>query len=171
MPLVDGAGATTIDPIKAVIDEARGVRDAKDARIGELDAIRAELEGKITERDSQIANTVAYAQHVLRVGKAELMANQIGFSDPSDAIALLGDLSQFPVDLEAGTVKGIDKALAALAEKKPYLIKAPAAVAAAIPAAIPPTPSESSAKARQAEQESEAISRKDSIRQQASTYF
>jgi hypothetical protein len=169
IPLVDGNGSTSVDPLKALMDEAKGVRDAKDSKIGELEAARADLEGQVVERDSRISAALAYAEHVLRTGKAELIANRLGFSDTEDAIALLGDLGQFAVDLEAGTVAGLEKALAKLAEKKPYLIKGAAPATPTTP--IPPTPNESSAKARQAEQEAEEQARRATIQTQAQTYF
>lgn len=163
--LVDENG-TTIAPLKSALEEVRGVRNAKDARIAELEVERADLEGRVVAKESEVSHAFAKAQHMLRLGEAKAQAVMLGFNDPADAIAMLGDLDQFEADIETGVVAGLDKALAKLAAAKPYLIRS-----TPIPDAIPPTPSESTARARQAEVEAVNEDKLDTVRLQAQTYF
>ncbi|MEI8164937.1 MAG: hypothetical protein WCG26_01100 [Chloroflexales bacterium] len=121
--VVAESGEVELSSLRTLVDEARTKRAANEETVRDTLARLAETEGRYTEKDSEVRGAIARAQQMLRRGEAKATAIQLGFSDPVDALALIGDLSRFPADLEAGTVTGLEDALKAIATSKPYLLR------------------------------------------------
>jgi len=99
----------------AELEDAENKR--KEAELSELQKAQAkqtELEARLNQQTEQIkADRIRSA--------VEITAMKMGFQDAEDAYRL-ADLAEVEI-AENGSVKNVEKALKALAEKRPYLIK------------------------------------------------
>ena len=78
-----------------------------------IDAAKAEGAQEVTGRFTK------------RIVNAEIKATAaaLGFSDPGDAIALFGDISEVKIEDDGPDAEAIKVRLSEIAEKKPYLLK------------------------------------------------
>jgi hypothetical protein len=109
---------------KKLADFEKAEQERAQATMSEMDKLKAQL----AERDKAVADAKA-AQERAQVEaehtkiKATIMAQaaQLGFNDAEDAYALI-DLAAVTVDEDK--INGVQEALAALAKRKPYMLKA-----------------------------------------------
>jgi hypothetical protein len=166
VPVTAENGEIELSPLRTLVDEARSKRASnEDALRSTLDRL-TEVEGRYSEKDSEVRGAINRAQQMLRRGEAKATAIQLGFSDPADAMALLGSLDRFPADLDTGVVTGLEEALRAIATSKPYLLRASDTPAPPLLSTPTPTPADS----REA-QRVDDDDRREGIRAQARNYF
>jgi hypothetical protein len=169
VPVVNEAGDVTLDQLRTLVHQARTGETASSAQLRDLLAQQQAAEQRIAEKESEYRGALVRAQDILRRGEARTLAVQLGFHDPKDAVAMLGDLGRFESDLETQTVAGLHEALQTLATEKPYLLKgATAAPAPVVPPALPATPKPTDNRAT-ADADDEA--KLEQVRRQASSFF
>ena len=131
----EDSGKDERDPrIKALSDEAAKRRvenkqlkadlDKALARIKEIDdADKSEVD-RLTEQVAELTSKQEEAEASLREARlhnAFLASNKYTWHEPETALKLV-DLSEVEIE-EDGSVKGMDKALKALADSKPFLVR------------------------------------------------
>lgn len=121
--------------LKSALDSEREKAKSATAqakRLAELEeAEKKRKEAELSETDKVKAEKARLEDELKKAGEAlksislrhavEIAAARANFQDPEDAYRL-ADLSEVEVS-EDGKVTGVDKALEALAKKRPYLIK------------------------------------------------
>lgn len=108
--------------LKAFQDAHRQAEEAKLSEAERMTKRQAELDRENADLKSQLQ------QH--RVSSAVMAAaTRLGFQDPADAMSLLG---ADDIELVDGQPKGVDKALKALLERKPYLASSTARAAGSV---------------------------------------
>jgi uncharacterized membrane protein YccC len=169
VPVVNEAGDVTLDQLRALVNQARTGETSASAQLRDLLTQQQAAEQRIAEKESEYRGAIGRAQDILRRGEARVTAVQLGFHDPKDAVAMLGDLGRFEADLETQTVAGLHDALQALATEKPYLLKGATAPAAITPPpALPATPKP---KDNRANVDADDEDKLDQVRRQASSFF
>lgn len=164
-------GAIDLSQLRELVTTGRTQKSSDADRLRALLAEKDQLASTIEQKDSEVQGAVTRARHALRQGEAKALAVQLGYQNPADALALLGDLNRFETDLDAGTVAGLEDALKALAEQKPYLLKQAASdVPPPVPPpAVPPTPPPTRPNDRTAGEDDD--DKLDSVRAQARSFF
>lgn len=124
-----------VSGLKSALDKERDARKAAEKQAKELAAWKQQQEDKdkseserltteaqraAKERDDALAKIAAADERVIR-SEVRSRAVALGFADPEDAWALI-DKAGVTLD-EAGEVQGAEKAVKALADKKPHLLK------------------------------------------------
>lgn len=173
VPVLNEAGDITLDQLRALVTQARTQETSASAQLRALLDEKQRLEQTLGEKDSEVKGAYSKAAQMLRLGEAKALAVQLGFNDPKDAVVMLGDLSRFEADVEAGTVAGLHEALTALSTEKPYLLRGALpsttqAPGATPPPAIPPTPRPADPRAAKQVDDEE---RREAVRRQAQSYF
>lgn len=117
--ILEALGVKNIEDVKTALSEAEA---AKQAQMSDLEKVQAEL-AKANEARIQAEQTAieakAYAENQL-IDAAIITASQ-EFNDPNDVLQFI-DRSNIERD-ESGTLVGIEDAVKALSESKPYLLK------------------------------------------------
>lgn len=117
------------DAGKKALQEERAARKAAEKALAEREARLKEFE----DRDKTEAEKLAAARDAAekraqaataRAVKAEVKAAAADFTDPTDAVALLGDLTKYAGDDGEIDADAIGKDLADLLDRKPHLRKA-----------------------------------------------
>lgn len=112
------------DKAKAATDQAKRLAELEEAEKKRKESELSELQKaqtKQAELEKQIAQQAEALKSTRLRHAVEIAAARANFQDPEDAYRL-ADLSEVEVS-EDGKVTGVDKALEALAKKRPYLIK------------------------------------------------
>jgi hypothetical protein len=127
-PPVDPPADPLGDAGKKALQEERAARKAAEKALAERDAKLREFEDRDkTETEKQVAAREAAEKRAVtataRAVRAEVKAAAGEFADPTDAVALLGDLSKYATgdDIDADAITAD---LTALLEQKPHLRKA-----------------------------------------------
>lgn len=118
--LLKALGVESLDDLQSVIKKAK---DLEDAQLSELDKAKkaaeaAELKAQKAEADKQ----TVIAQANERLMKAAVITASQSFNDPNDAWLYI-DRSKIEMT-DDGEFTGVDEAVKAVAEQKPYLLKA-----------------------------------------------
>jgi hypothetical protein len=106
-------GFDSVEDMQAALNKNKDNKDNKDKKDNPID-VDAVVESKLKEeRDKTFKRLVN--------SEVKLNANELGFADWEDALAL-ADLSQVKED-EKGNIVGVKEALEDLGKKKPHLLK------------------------------------------------
>lgn len=131
---VPAAPAEDVSGLKSALTAERAARKEADKTLKELQAWKQEQEDRGKSETDRLkaeadrakqamseaeAKVAAANEQVIRA-EVKLLAQQAGFADPEDAWPLL-DRAAIALD-DNGVVTGADKAVKALAEKKPHLL-------------------------------------------------
>ena len=129
-------GFDSADELKAKLDALTALEKAeeerKKAEMTEAERLKAEKE----EADKKAAEAAEEAKKALEAANKRIIdteiraiARSLNANDPSDVLALM-DKSGVEIN-EDGSVKGVEEAVAALKEAKPWMFKAPVGADAA----------------------------------------
>lgn len=102
------------------LEEAEAERQREE--MSELERLKSDLEAEKSAREQALATARAQAIRSAVVSAA----SKAGFADPADAVNFI-DADALTIGDDGG-VEGVDEAIKALAEQKPYLIKSNPAV-------------------------------------------
>lgn len=126
-------GFDKAEDAKARLEAAKALEDANKTEQQKLADRLAAVEKERTDWQAREAKLQAEKAEVLLRSAVIGKAAAAGFADPTDAYRML-DLSQLKAT-DSGDVDGLDAALKALGEAKPYLLKATPRIAPTNPGA------------------------------------
>ncbi|WP_253291310.1 phage scaffolding protein [Virgibacillus proomii] len=121
-------GYNSADELKAQLDELKTLKQAeeerKKAEMDEVERLQAEKEEaaqKAQEAEEQARKAKEAANNRILNTEIKSVARALNANDPNDVLALL-DKSQIEMD-EEGNVTGVEEAVTAFKESKPWLFK------------------------------------------------
>ncbi|PAD91626.1 phage scaffolding protein [Shouchella clausii] len=124
--------AETAERLKKLEEYEKAEEERKKAEMTEAERLKAEKE----EADKKAAEAAEEAKKALEAANKRIIdteiraiARSLNANDPSDVLALM-DKSGVEIS-EDGSVKGVEEAVAALKEAKPWMFKAPVGADAA----------------------------------------
>lgn len=113
-------GVENLDALKQSLTDAQA---AKEAQMSDLEKAQAQAEALKTERDQALEQAKTMQAEAIQtlLNSAIITASQ-SFNDPNDALQFI---NRSGIERnEDGSFSGVDEAIKALAESKPYLLKA-----------------------------------------------